>query len=75
MTAADVVFSLETLRDKGRPNFKNSYSKITKIETPDERTIRFTQASGDRELPLIVGRDAHPLQGLLGGQGFCGDHT
>jgi peptide/nickel transport system substrate-binding protein len=55
VTAADVVFSLETLRDKGRPNFKNSYSKITSIETPDERTIRFTQASGDRELPLIVG--------------------
>ena len=55
VTAADVVFSLETLRDKGRPNFKNSYSKITKIETPDERTITFTQASGDRELPLIVG--------------------
>lgn len=55
VTAADVVFSLETLRDKGRPNFKNSYSKITGIETPDERTIRFTQDSGDRELPLIVG--------------------
>lgn len=55
VTAADVVFSMETLRDKGRPNFKNSYSKITKIETPDDRTINFTQADGDRELPLIVG--------------------
>jgi peptide/nickel transport system substrate-binding protein len=55
VTAADVVFTLETLRGKGRPNFKNSYSKITKIETPDERTIRFTQESGDRELPLIIG--------------------
>ena len=55
VTAEDVVFSLETLRDKGRPNFKNSYSKITKIETPDARTITFTQDSGDRELPMIVG--------------------
>jgi peptide/nickel transport system substrate-binding protein len=55
VTAADVAFSLETLRDKGRPNFKNSYSKVTKVETPDERTITFTQESGDRELPLIVG--------------------
>lgn len=55
VTAADVVFSMEMLRDKGRPNFKNSYSKITKVETPDERTIRFTQSSGDRELPLIIG--------------------
>ena len=55
VTAADVKFSLETLRDKGRPNFKNSYSKITGIDMPDERTITFTQEVGDRELPLIVG--------------------
>jgi peptide/nickel transport system substrate-binding protein len=55
VTTADVVFTLETLRDKGRPNFKNYYSKITKIETPDERTIHFAQESGDQELPLIIG--------------------
>lgn len=55
VTAADVVFSMETLRDKGRPNFKNSYSKITKVETPDDRTVTFHQEAGDRELPLIVG--------------------
>ena len=30
VTSADVVFSMETLRDKGRPNFKNSYSKLTR---------------------------------------------
>ncbi|MEI7599232.1 MAG: extracellular solute-binding protein [Aestuariivirga sp.] len=55
VTAADVVFSMETLRDKGRPNFKNSYSKITKVETPDDHTVTFHQESGDRELPMIVG--------------------
>lgn len=55
VTAADVVFSMETLRDKGRPNFKNSYSKITKVETPDDHTITFHQDAGDRELPMIVG--------------------
>ena len=55
ITAADVVFSMETLRDKGRPNFKNSYSKITKVETPDDRTVTFHQEAGDRELPMIVG--------------------
>ena len=55
VTAADVKFSIETLRDKGRPNFKNSYSKISKIETPDDRTIVLSQEAGDRELPLIVG--------------------
>ena len=55
VTAADVVFSMETLRDKGRPNFKNSYSKITKVETPDDHTVTFHQDAGDRELPMIIG--------------------
>jgi peptide/nickel transport system substrate-binding protein len=55
VTAADVVFSVETLRDKGRPNFKNSYGKVKLMETPDERTIVFKQEAGDRELPLIIG--------------------
>lgn len=55
VTAADVVFSLETLRDHGLPRFKTYYSKITSIETPDPRTIILTQEEGDRELPLIMG--------------------
>jgi peptide/nickel transport system substrate-binding protein len=55
VTSADVVFSMETLRDKGRPNFKNAFSKITKFETPDDHTIIFRQEVGDRELPMIVG--------------------
>ena len=55
VTAADVVFTMETLRDKGRPNFKNSYSKVKTVETPDERTLVFKQEAGDRELPLIIG--------------------
>jgi peptide/nickel transport system substrate-binding protein len=55
VTSADVQWSLETLRDKGRPNFKNNFSKITKIETPDEHTITFHQDKGDRELPMIIG--------------------
>ena len=55
VTAADVIFSMETLRDKGRPNFKNAFSKITKYETPDDHTVTFHQDVGDRELPLIMG--------------------
>ncbi len=55
VTAADVVFTMETLRDKGRPNFKNSYGKVKTVETPDERTLIFKQDVGDLELPLIIG--------------------
>ncbi len=56
ITAADVVFSFELLKTKGRPNTRASYGKVSSVETPDARTIRFDiAASGDRELPLILG--------------------
>jgi peptide/nickel transport system substrate-binding protein len=55
VTAADVVFSMETLRDKGRPRFKNAFAKVTKVEAPDDHTVVFHQEAGDRELPMIMG--------------------
>jgi peptide/nickel transport system substrate-binding protein len=55
VTAADVQWSMETLRDKGRPNFKNNIGKLAKIEIIDDHTIKFTQEKGDRELPMIIG--------------------
>jgi peptide/nickel transport system substrate-binding protein len=55
VTSADVAFSMETLRDKGRPRYKNVFAKVTKVETPDEHTVIFHQEAGDRELPMIVG--------------------
>ncbi len=55
VTAADVVFSLKMLMEKGHPRYKNNYSKVTATETPDEHTLVFHQTAGDRELPLIVG--------------------
>jgi peptide/nickel transport system substrate-binding protein len=56
VTAADVVFSLELQRDKGRPYARSYYGKVEAIETPDPRTVtfRFPNAN-DRELPLILG--------------------
>jgi peptide/nickel transport system substrate-binding protein len=56
VTVDDVVFSLETLRDKGRPNHKYYYSKVAEIVRPDAQTIRFVFGpGGDREMPLIMG--------------------
>lgn len=56
ITAKDVVFSHAVLRDHGRPNHRSYYSKVTKVETADDRTIRFELGKGgDRELPLILG--------------------
>jgi len=54
--AEDVLFSWALLRDKGRPNLRQYYSKVVKADAPDPRTVRFDFGSaGDRELPLILG--------------------
>ena len=54
--AEDVLFSWQLLRDKGRPNHRQYYSKVVKAEALDGSTIRFDFGGvRDRELPLILG--------------------
>jgi len=54
--AEDVLFSWALLRDKGRPNHRQYYSKVVKAEAPEPRTVRFDlSGANDRELPLILG--------------------
>lgn len=54
--AADVLFSWQLLRDKGRPNHRQYYAKVARAEALDERTVRFDfGGEPDRELPLILG--------------------
>jgi peptide/nickel transport system substrate-binding protein len=56
VTVDDIVYSLETLRDMGRPNYKTYYSKVERMERTGERTIKFIfSPDGDREIPLIIG--------------------
>ena len=56
VTAADVIFSWQLLRDHGRPNHRTYYSKVARAEALDARTVRFDLGAGnDRELPLIIG--------------------
>jgi len=55
VTVDDVIFSMEILRDKGRPNYAGTYGKIDSVERVGERGVRFNIASAnDRELPLIL---------------------
>jgi peptide/nickel transport system substrate-binding protein len=54
--ADDVLFSWALLRDHGRPNHHQFYSKVAKAEATDPLTVRFDFGSvPDRELPLILG--------------------
>jgi peptide/nickel transport system substrate-binding protein len=54
--AEDVLFSWSLLRDKGRPNHRLYYAKVTKADALDQHTVRFDLSGAiDRELPLILG--------------------
>jgi peptide/nickel transport system substrate-binding protein len=56
VTAKDVIFSWQLLRDHGRPNHRTYYAKVAKAESLDPRTVRFDlTGANDRELPLILG--------------------
>jgi peptide/nickel transport system substrate-binding protein len=56
VTADDVIFSWQLLRDHGRPNFRTYYVKVAGATVAAERTVRFDlSGSDDRELPLILG--------------------
>ncbi|WP_409976937.1 extracellular solute-binding protein [Afifella sp. JA880] len=53
VTAEDVVYSFNLLKDHGRP--KTWYARVADVTAEGERTVRFTFDDGaSRELPLLV---------------------
>ena len=55
ITSADVVFTFNLLKAKGRPQHRMAYSLVRSVEAPDERTVRFDLTGAeDRELPLTL---------------------
>lgn len=56
LTAEDVLFSFEILKEKGRPNFRRIYGMVDKASIIDPYKIRFDfdRAMYDRETALIV---------------------
>jgi peptide/nickel transport system substrate-binding protein len=56
VTAEDVLFSWQLLKDRGRPHFRQYFGKVTAAELQGPLTIRFDiREADDRELPLILG--------------------
>ncbi|MCM2320449.1 MAG: extracellular solute-binding protein [Pseudomonas sp.] len=57
VTAADVVFTFDTLMKDGAPQYRAYYADVEKAVAEGERTVRFDfRQAGNRELPLIVGQ-------------------
>ena len=57
VTADDVIWTFNTLIEKGTPRYRYYYADVAAAEKIDERTVRFTFKNGEnRELPLIMGQ-------------------
>lgn len=57
ITAEDVAFSLDILREKGAPFYRFYYGSVSAVEVLGERRIRFTFGeTNNHELPLIIGQ-------------------
>ena len=55
ITSADVLFSFELLKAKGRPQHRAAYALVKSIEAPDALTVRYDATGAqDRELPLTL---------------------
>ena len=55
LTADDVVFSFEILKEKGHPVYRTILRDVVKAEALDRHTVRYTfTGSETRDLPLIV---------------------
>jgi microcin C transport system substrate-binding protein len=57
VTVDDVIFSFNTLKEKGLPFYRAYYKNVTKVEAAGERRVKFTfEETTNRELPLILGQ-------------------
>ena len=57
ITADDVIFSFNILRDKGQPVYRFYYANVARIEALGPRRVKFSfSGPPNRELPQIVGQ-------------------
>jgi len=57
LTADDVVWTFDTLKEKGHPFYKNYFGAVAKAEAIDSHTVKFSFSEGNNaELPLIIGQ-------------------
>jgi len=55
VTADDVIFTMELLRDKGRPPYSTRLNRVAKMEKTGDLSVRFTfNEKSNREFPLIL---------------------
>ncbi len=57
VTVDDVIFTFDTLLEKGRPFYRQYYADVVEVVQTGPRKVRFNFRNGEnKELPLIVGQ-------------------
>ncbi len=57
ITAEDVIFSFEILRDKGKPLYRSYYKNVSRVEKISDHAVKFYLSDPkDLELPVILGQ-------------------
>ncbi|HEY0421040.1 MAG TPA: extracellular solute-binding protein, partial [Acetobacteraceae bacterium] len=57
VTAEDVAWTFNTLREKGRPNYRQYYADVESVTVEGPRRVSFRfRNNANRELPLILGQ-------------------
>ncbi len=57
ITATDVIFSFEALKERGHPFYRSYYAPVEKAEALGPRKVKFYfQVRNNRELPLTIGQ-------------------
>ena len=72
MTIEDVMWSYEILGTEGNARYRGLWSQIEKMEQTGPRSIKFTFAKVDRELPLIIGLRPILKKSQFANQSFTG---
>ena len=61
ITAADIEYSFQTIREHGRPFLKSFYDEVESVEVLDEHTIKFSFNTVNNMKPLIKVAGLSPL--------------
>lgn len=54
VTVEDVIWSMQTLSEKGLPRYATAWKKVASVEQTGERSVRFVFNAADAELPLLI---------------------
>ena len=54
MSAADVLFTFDLLKQKGRPQQRDAFGRVKRAEALDLMTVRFDLSGLDSEMPLAL---------------------